>query len=76
MELTKKHSGSQEVYTMNSIEELFDNSNRLIEGIHRYSDRYIGNSLLPFILWLSSNFSAAIPALAGLDKDFRIRYPF
>ena len=31
---------------MNSIEEIFDNSNQLIDGIHLFFDRYIGNSLL------------------------------
>jgi len=31
---------------MNSIEEIFDNSNQLIDGIHHFFDRYIGNSLL------------------------------
>ena len=31
---------------MNSIEAIFDNSNQLIDGIHHFFDRYIGNSLL------------------------------
>ena len=31
---------------MNSIEYIFDNSNQLIDGIHHFFDRYIGNSLL------------------------------
>ena len=31
---------------MNSIEEIFDNNNQLIDGIHHFFDRYIGNSLL------------------------------
>ena len=31
---------------MNSIGEIFDNSNQLIDGIHLFFDRYIGNSLL------------------------------
>ena len=31
---------------MNSIEDIFDNSNQLIDGIHHFFDRYIGNSLL------------------------------
>ena len=46
MELPKNHSRSKEAYTMNSIEEIFDNSNQLIDGIHYFFDRYIGNSLL------------------------------
>ena len=46
MELTKNHSRSKEAYTMNSIEEVFDNSNQLIDGIHHFFDRYIGNSVL------------------------------
>ena len=41
MELTKNHSRSKEAYTMNSIEEIFDNSNQLIDGIHHFPGIWI-----------------------------------
>ena len=36
MKLMKNHFKSKEAYTMTSIEEIFNNSNQLIDGIHHF----------------------------------------
>ena len=36
----------KEVYTMNSIAEIFDNSKQLLDGINSFIDKYMGSKLL------------------------------
>ena len=47
MESTKKHSRTEEAYTMKSIAEIFDNGNQMIDSIHNFFGREFNTCTKP-----------------------------